>query len=129
CLQQVLRVLDRRNHLVACVAEQPLEPRLQQYGVFGNYDAHGTSTVMRVGPPFGDSMSMVPPAARTRSRMPARPPCPRPSPMCAPPTPLSRMRAIRRQSSASAASCTTVTVHSDAAECLATLVSASATAK
>ena len=79
-------VADGGHDLLAGVDEQAGEAGAQQDGVFGDHDAHGSSTITVVGPPVGLTTCIRPPRAATRSARPCRP---LPRAASAPPTPSS----------------------------------------
>src|SRR5205085_5976907 len=118
--QQRLAVRDDVGHLDAALGEQPRQPLAQEHGVLGDHGSHGSSTRRVVPPPGGLVSVSVPSTARTRPRRPRSPP---PSGF-APPWPSSSTSATR-----SGPSRPTVSQARVAPECLATLVSASATTK
>src|SRR5690606_7650000 len=78
---------DRVNDVHSLFRQQPYQPFAQQYGVFGDHDPPGISTIRRVPPPRGLSTHMRPSSAWMRSRSPANPD---PWVGSAPPRPLSR---------------------------------------
>src|SRR5581483_4891105 len=109
------------DDVVAGVGQESGQPRPQQDGVFGDHDAHGSSTVRMVGPPGGLTIRSVPSTAWTRSARPARPV---PRLVSAPPMPSSVTSTLRWPFWRA-----TVTAARLAPECRAMLVSASATTK
>src|SRR5690349_20717362 len=119
--EEARRVTRDRGGVAPDAVEQQLQPRRQQHVVLGDHHPHGSSTAIVVGPPAGLSTSTVPSSASARRRIPARP-VPRRS--SAPPTPFSMIATDNRS-----AVRLTVTPAAVARLCLATFVSASATAK
>src|SRR5699024_8815364 len=79
-------VLHGRDDLAPVGGQEPDEPVPQEGEVFGEDHAHGTSRVIRVGPPRGLSTTMVPSNADSRTPTPRRPD---PRAGSAPPTPSS----------------------------------------
>src|SRR5690606_3367307 len=110
---------DRGHHLVARLGQQADQPLAQQRQVLGDHNSHGITARSLVGPPAGLSTSRLPPSASTRWPMPPRP---EPGARTAPPRPSSATSTARLPFSRPIR-----TVASRAPECLATLVSASAT--
>src|SRR5690606_31322383 len=76
------------DHLVVQLLHEPGQALSQEHRVVGDHDAHGTSAVIRVGPPTGLSTRRVPSTRASRSR---RPTSPWPLARSAPPRPSSTM--------------------------------------
>src|SRR4029453_11329426 len=127
--EQRFGVAHGGDDLAAAVVEQLGQPGLEQHGVLGDHDPHGSSTVIAVGPPGGLSTVRVPstPAARwvsPRSRVPAPSAAAPPPSRVAPPRP-SSLTTMRSRSPTR----TTATSAEPASACLAPLGGAWGTAK
>ena len=71
--EERLGVGHGRDDLEPAVGERPGQPGLEQDGVLGDHDPHGSSTVMVVGPPGGLSTAKVPSTAAARWANPRSP--------------------------------------------------------
>src|SRR5699024_9994342 len=118
---QVGEFVDGGDHLEALDLEQLGEAGPQERVVLGDDDAHGTSHLTTVGPPWGLEIETVPSNAASRATTPLRPV---PSSTLAPPRPSSPTRPR-----ITARSCLRLIHDRVAWACLAELARHSATAK
>src|ERR1700689_2807161 len=120
--QEPLGVGLGRDDLVPGLLEEPGQPLAEQHRVLGDRYPHGSTAEIIVGPPDGDSTDSSPSTPLTRS---ARPDRPAPG-GAAPPMPSSLTSTVSVPGKPWPS---TTTLTWLARECLATLVSASATMK
>src|SRR5262249_19562145 len=113
-------VRDRCGDVEAVVVEQAREPVAEEGEVLGDHDAHGSSALIVVGPPFGLVTASVPSSASTRRFSPVRP---LPD-AAAPPRPSSSISTSRREPCMRTRTFTPV-----ASACLVAFAIASATTK